>query len=560
MISLRSRCLSIAFLALAATVAWSAEYYVSPDGDNANNGRSPSSAWRTIGKANSSVEPGDVVHLRGGKYKSDPIRPARSGTASAPISYVAYRDEIPVLTADKAGGLSDAIDLTNRSYIVVDGIHVDGVKPNPNARVDHFVTIVDGQYNTIRNGRFRYATGWHGIRLTDSHHNKLIDNVIDVVGVYDDGNGQDWGDSIQVNSRSHHNLIEGNVVTRGAHNLLQVEGEHNVIRDNVFDNDWSEILGRGKGGRNLSLMGKHNVFEGNLVRNAKGSTDKPRNAGMKVEGQRNIVRRNIIVANSNEGITSQSRSGQKWAHHNRIYHNTLYANEGPAWGLVFYNGGNGVTGNVFKNNIVFSNRTASGVADADIVFELKSNPTGAIGETIIENNLIAKQTRNDAALDVRSDVGVIGLTQAEKKFSSYVRNNIQDVPTFAVTNPQTLEDFALAPGSRGIDEGAPLTRTRGAGSGKTIALQDAGYFTDGFSLVGGDRIRIGDGDPLTVVSVDYSTHTITVNAIATWNDKAPVSLDYNGTAPDIGAHESGPTRPTHRRVPKPPSSLTGTVR
>ena len=554
---LRSRCLSFVFLALAAAASWSAEYYVSPSGDNANDGRSPSSPWRTIAKANSTVKPGDVVYLRGGKYKSDPIRPARSGTSSAPIRYVAYPNETPVLTADKKSGLGDAIDLTDRSYIVVDGIHIDGVKPNPDSRVDHFVTIINGSHNTIRNGRFRYATGWHGIRLTNSHHNKLIDNVIDVVGVYDDGNGQDWGDSIQIDSKSRHNLVEGNVVTRGAHNLLQVKGERNVIRNNVFDNDWSEILGRGKGGRNLSLMGKHNVFENNVVRNAKGSTDRKRNAGMKVEGQRNIVRRNIIVANSNEGITSQSRASQKWAHHNRIYHNTLYANEGPAWGLVFYDGGNGVTGNVFKNNIVFANRSA--VADADIVFELRSNPTGVIGETVIESNLIARRGRNDAALDVQNGGGVISLADAEKKFSSYVRNNILDVPTFVVADPKAPEDFELAPGSRGIDEGVPLTRTRGAGSGRTIPLQDAGYFTDGFSLIDGDRIRIGDSGPFTVVSVDYAANTITVDSSTTWTDKAPVSLDFHGKAPDIGARESKPSPPPARRVPKPPTALTGTL-
>jgi len=538
--SWRSVC--IAFVALVAfalvgTASRSTEYFVSPAGDDTNDGHSASSAWRTIAKANAAVGPGDTVYLRGGKYEDDPVRPARSGKSEAPIRYVAYPNETPVLTSGDPGGLDHAIDLTKRSHIVVDGIHVDGVGPNPASRVDHFVTIVDGSYNTIRNGRFRYATGWHGIRLKRSHHNRLLDNVIDVVGIYDDGNGQDWGDSIQIDDESHHNLIAGNVVRRGAHNLLQVEGEYNVIRDNVFDNDWSELLGRGKGGRNLALMGRHNVFEHNVVRHAKGSIDRSRNAGMKVEGQRNIVRRNVILANSNEGITSQSRAGQKWAHHNRIYHNTLYANEGPAWGLVFYDGGNGVTGNVFKNNIVYANRTAAGVADGDIVFQLRSNPSGVIGETIIENNLIARRSRNDAAFDVRG-VGVMSLAEAEDKYARYVRDNIHDVPKFVVPEPRSPEDFALAPGSRGIDEGAPLTRTRSAGSGKTIPLEDAGYFTDGFSLVDGDRIRIGDSEPLMVIAVDYSTHTVTVDRSTTWTAKAPVSLDFNGAGPDIGAIET----------------------
>lgn len=216
-------------------------------------------------------------------------------------------------------------------------------------------------------------------------------------------------------------------------------------------------------------------------------------------------------------------------------------------------------GNVFKNNIVFANRSAQGVANADIVFQLRTNPAGAIGETVIESNLIARRAHNDAALDVQNGGGVIGLAEAEKKFSSYVRSNILDVPTFAVANPKAPEDFELAPGSRGIDEGAPLTRTRGAGSGKTIPLQDAGYFTDGFSLIDGDRVRIGDAAPLTVVAVDYAAHTITVDSSTTWSDKAPVSLDFHGKAPDIGAREAKPSAPPSRRVPKPPTALTGTA-
>src|SRR5690606_15481677 len=155
---------------------------------------------------------------------------------------------------------------------------------------------------------------------------------------------------------SHHNIVEGNVITRGAHNLLQVQGDYNIIRGNTFDNDWSEILGPGMGGRNLGLMGRYNVVDGNVVRNASASTDRAGNAGMKAEGRNNIVRRNLVMTNSYEGITSQARDGQPWAHHNRIYNNTIYGNAGPGWGLVWYTGGNGVVGNVFKNNIVFSNR------------------------------------------------------------------------------------------------------------------------------------------------------------------------------------------------------------
>src|SRR5690606_15566804 len=117
-------------------------------------------------------------------------------------------------------------------------VDIDGVNPAPAAHVDHFVNLYSAHYNTIANGTFRYATGWHGIRITyEAHHNKVLDNVIEFVGTYDDGNGEDIGDAVQILRGSHHNLIRGNQLARAAHNLLQVENSsNNVIVENVFEN------------------------------------------------------------------------------------------------------------------------------------------------------------------------------------------------------------------------------------------------------------------------------------------------------------------------------------
>src|SRR5690606_35564893 len=282
-------CLLCLLAGSATSLALAAEYYVAPNGNDGNAGTSPAAPWRTIGKANAAVKPGDIVYLRSGKYVNDPIRPGRSGTAGSEIRYVAYPGEQPVLTSNSTSVLKVAIDLTDRSYVVVDGIDVDGVRPGPKAHVDHFVNLYNASYNTISNGTFRYANGWHGIRITyEAHHNRLLDNVIDFVGVYDDGTGHDYGDAIQILRGSHHNLLRGNVITRGAHNLLQVDGPNNVIIENVFENDWSEKEGPGRGGRNLTLMGERNLFERNVVKNALASADEPDNAGMKAEGRWNI--------------------------------------------------------------------------------------------------------------------------------------------------------------------------------------------------------------------------------------------------------------------------------
>ena len=542
-------CILVLPLMLVSTLGWAASYYVSPDGNDSNAGTSPAEPWRSIAKANAAVTPGDTVHLLDGRYIDDPIRPGKSGTAEAPIRYVAF-EGTPTLTSDKVRGLKVAIDLSKRSHIVIEGIHVDGVEPNPRARVQHFVEIFGGSFNTIRSCTFRFAHGWYGIQLDDgAHHNKLLDNVIDVVGIYDDGTGQDWGDSIQIHD-AERNLLQGNTVLRGAHNLLQVKGRYNVFRLNTFENDWSEYIGSNKGGRNLSLMGSYNLFERNIVRNAAASTDKDANAGKKAEGLGNIVRRNFIYANSSEGITSQSRAGSKTARGNHIYHNTIYSNGGPAWSLIFYKGGDGVTQNVFKNNIVYANGKAA------ILFDLKANPSGPVGQSLIEGNLIDGNGSGSDAVVV-DGTGTLALEEAQRAFADNFKNNIAAPPEFVSPSPEKPEDFALAPGSRGIDEGIPLTFTKSAGSGTAIEVLDAGYFSDGFSIVPGDRIQIGSDSVLQIVKVDYASNTLTVSQPTEWAADAPVSLEFRGRAPDIGAVESGMSAGGRR--PKPPRGLGSRV-
>ena len=84
-------------LLAAVAPALATDYYVSPDGDDANPG-TLAAPFRTIARASSVLQPGDVCHLRAGVYR-EVIRPARSGTAAAPITYRAYAGEEATVTA-----------------------------------------------------------------------------------------------------------------------------------------------------------------------------------------------------------------------------------------------------------------------------------------------------------------------------------------------------------------------------------------------------------------------------------------------------------------------------
>ncbi|HEX3134429.1 MAG TPA: choice-of-anchor Q domain-containing protein [Planctomycetota bacterium] len=75
-------------------VSASAEsYYVDPTGNDAANGLTPATAWKTVAKVNATtLKPGDaVLFRRGGAWRECLMIPA-SGTAQAPITVAAYGD------------------------------------------------------------------------------------------------------------------------------------------------------------------------------------------------------------------------------------------------------------------------------------------------------------------------------------------------------------------------------------------------------------------------------------------------------------------------------------
>ncbi len=90
-----SRFISCA-LAIAAifvsSLAGAATYYVdSAAGNDANNGTSTSTPWRSIAKVNArSLLPGDTVLFKRGGFWRDQLNVTRSGTSSARITYGAY--------------------------------------------------------------------------------------------------------------------------------------------------------------------------------------------------------------------------------------------------------------------------------------------------------------------------------------------------------------------------------------------------------------------------------------------------------------------------------------
>ena len=78
-------------------------YFVATGGSNTNPG-TLAAPFRSIQKAASVARPGDMVYVRAGTYR-ETVRPMRSGTASAPITFQPYNNE--VVTISGADVVSD---------------------------------------------------------------------------------------------------------------------------------------------------------------------------------------------------------------------------------------------------------------------------------------------------------------------------------------------------------------------------------------------------------------------------------------------------------------------
>jgi hypothetical protein len=175
-----------------------------------------------------------------------------------------------------------------------------------------------------------------------------------------------------------------------------------------------------------------------------------------------------------------------------------------------------------------------------------------VTNAVIKNNIFSESASEyDAWLNcaVASDFNniynsrVINVRWSGEALSwpSYVNTSGQDSHTIT-NNPLFVDpakgDFSLPEQSPDIDSGSPLTQTTAAGSGTTVPLGDARYFTDGFGLVAGDTVRIGAATAI-VKKVDYAANTITVDRQIRWNLGDSVSYVYAGKGPDRGAKELG---------------------
>ena len=492
-------------------------------------------AYKTLAGVNAVVLAGDVILIRAGTY-ADRISPARSGTAAQPIVYRRFGSEQVVIT-----GLP-GVSLSSRSYVTIDGITI---------RVSGcggicYVFLDNSHHITIQNSRMDQSlnqSGWpEGINIdNNSHHNKLLNNIIGKVGYY---TSDDIGSLMEIGShnpadKSDYNLIEGNTFFHGGHDLLAIAGNYNIIRNNYFHNEeWSSCARMQTGGLcgnrlvvvdGPSSNSRYNVLEGNTFAFSGLPPDNDGSSGVGLRTGYTIVRRNVFYENDQAGLNIATLG--------------YTANFPPPLDLRF----NHVFHNVFFHNAFAAITPGFKPFEAAITLTDFGGPP--ITEVTIKNNIMWQNRWAQAISYYHVDPALQteGVNWKEAGDPLFVNDRAAPDPL-----DQSRLDFHLQPTSPAVDAGASLTRTTAGGSGTQIPVEDAMFFIDGFGVVLGDLVQLeGQTRTVRVVAVDYGLNRITIDAPLTWQQGQGVSLAYSGAAPDLGAFESGP----RSTVPAPPTNV-----
>jgi len=503
-------------------------------------------AYKTLQSATNVATAGTRVLLREGVY-NDPLIPKNSGEKNKPITFTNFGDEVVEFTGDS---LAPAILIDQKDYIVIKGLKL--------INCPRFMFIKSSSHITVENCYFENSSMFESCCLkTMGDYFCFKNNTLK--------NGTDL---LSIQGGSFH-LIEGNTFHTASHTCLVFMGVHNsAIRNNVLinpiqklleifatrDREWSAPYRKSE-----HILIENNLFGPNSHRDGlyKGK-EPPASWGTQFAGVKCIMRNNIFAGcEGGMDICGYGKVGggadspeAVFNYTNRIYNNTVYSNgergrysSGPGVTLA-HNSESEYYDNIFMNNIFYANRifkdnnTKRDSPSIQIAFRSETNPSEV---RLYNNNITAQSDKNQDVFLMGKEDKELTLNDFEQAYPEYSGNNIQGNPRFIVEQPNLKNidrnEYKLTKDSPCIDAGRFLTYTIGAAQDSVLKVEDPYFFSDGFNIVEGDIIRVGT-EEVQVISIDYDTSYLILSKKIQWKDKAPVSLIYKGTAPDIGAVES----------------------
>ncbi len=497
-------------------------------------------AYRTLQSAAAAAIAGTQVLIREGEF-NEQLSPQNSGGENNYIIFKNFENEVVEISG---ASLNPAIWIAQKDYIVFEGLKVHDVRRWLNALGSNHIII---RKNEFERALDPYGSSKTGIFLQSCTHVKILNNIInestqDNIGLID----------------CDYNLIEGNTITKAAHTLWALKcSNYNVIRGNYFHNEFQKIgeiydchnsgFGEGDFPKLYSYDDtKFNVVEKNIFAYTPSPADKSPYAGIQYAGQNGIIRNNIFYECEGPPL-DLTVYGEEAANNysNRISHNVFFNNE---FGGISISGNedNNFSDQKIINNIFYKNKFIQRDFRWSWYSELNNKPvqvfTGRDSDILFENNSIFNSEIDELyviAFGSRfssSNPEPESLSWWETNRSQAFKSNLQADPGFV---DEINKDFHLQGNSPMIDAGTFLAETTNSGVNSTeLEVDDPGWFVDGFGVVSGDTIQIeGQTDHAIILSINYTTKTLTLDRAVSWDEGQGVSLKYYNASPDIGAYE-----------------------
>ena len=528
---LRLLCLVCLTIPLFSDAASGATYFLATDGRDDNPGTTKLS-WRTLAKANATLQPGDTVCLSIGKYEGV-IEPAHSGRDGAAISYRSQSAHGAVITGGRSSdGILTCIRLKNRDHIIADGLKLLPKRGG-------WMQLDSANHCIIRDCHMERAPDvYTPISCRDCHYNRYH-NLVCWRSIHIRGDGHVCGD-LWMNSGCSHNVFERVHISRAGHRPfgLWFDCDHNVVRQCIFDCRW---------GRNFECFSTPRLLmEACVITNGfEGSGSADGRAKLFVVDsifRRNIIYRNYygpLVINSYKWETNKAWEMKR----SRLYHNTWYRNHEYGFEMVDYGQKpqeHMVAGNVFQNNI-FAGNDPGGDGLALLLYSNIAEDNSFRHNLLFGARPGDKTVRYDWAFPNSTAWPGLAMTaeEANRQKPTQFAGNIDSDPLFA--DPDS-DDYHLQTGSVAIDAGKPLATVRASGVGREMPVDDARPFYDGFGIPGerGDLVYVGPARKQAIVTkADITANRLTLDRELSWNTGDGVSLPYMGEAPDLGALEFG---------------------
>jgi hypothetical protein len=505
--------LTVLAILIACPSVWAATYFVDASvGNDSNSGTETTRAWRTISKVNSkSFTPGDIILFKRSQSWNETLIP-RSGSSSAQITYGAYG------VGDKPRFSN--LNASGKSYVKVEGLHIETTSSSFAVLLDnsHHITIIDCDlYASPSSGTYAVLK----IQM-NSNNNKIIDCHIEHLQT----NNQN--DTVNIYYNSSYNLLEGNTIKGGTHTVVgmtgasdkypEYESKYNIIRNNTIVNHEARPL-------SINTNSNYNLIENNEIAGGKDTAYCSGGQTFKLVTSNNIIRNNVIKESASNsaaglGMIAYQYNGYPANHasNNRIYNNTFTElSNAPIILGNYLPDVCRVENNAFKNNAVFNNG-----GDSLTVKNYDSIRENYFGGNIFHKSGVSR------ILNIRKVM--YSVDEIESTDSSHYFENQQ-------VDPSLDSNLVPTDDSPALDGGVDLTViTSSNGSGSTFSVEDASYFSDGFNMIQGDNIVIGNST-VKIVSIDYSNNQITVSSSISWQKGQPVNLNYSGSKPDVGAFE-----------------------